>query len=101
MTMKRTAATRPTWLPRSFALKVRRMIPLSSLYAQAVAEAVHRLDRVAVGAEVFAEPADVRIDGAGVDLRGDAPDLAEELGPAEDLAGVLEEHRAELVLERS
>src|SRR5262245_38226460 len=102
MTMSRTAATRPTWLPRSFALKVRRMIPVlrNSPLPQAVAEAMHRLDRIAIGAEVLAEPADMGVHRAGVDTRSHAPHLGEELGATEELAGVLEEHGAELILER-
>src|SRR6185437_11890057 len=69
--------------------------------AQAIAEAVHRLDGLAVRAEALAQPADVRIDRARVRLGQDAPDLLEEIGAREDAAGMLDEDRKELVLERA
>src|SRR5688572_2364725 len=117
--MAPTTSTSATWLARSFdrnemfiqvcpprtgfsSASLRRIRSSGSCcVAEAIAEAMNRIDRIAVRAEALAEPSDVRVDGSRVRLGADTPDLLQELGPGEHAARMLDEDREELVLERS
>ena len=67
---------------------------------ESVAAPVHRLDQSSRVAELLAETADVRVDRPRVALRPEAPHDVEELGARERLAGVGEQRREQLELER-
>src|SRR5262245_15407779 len=76
------------------------MTRTSRRIAQTVSESVHRFDRVAVRLETFAQPPDVRVDGARIRFGRNPPNLLQELGAGEHAARVLDEDREKLVLER-
>src|SRR5579859_1451445 len=112
-TSRRMAVTRPRWLASSLARKVSVIagrayrLPLSRWarrprlrLLEAVAEAVDRLDGLAVHAEALAQPPHVRVDRARARLPRDAPHLLEELPAREDAPRVLEQHLDQLELER-
>src|SRR5882724_7592447 len=82
---------------RSFGVKPRK--PTSS-GPQPVADADDGFDAVGLGAELPAQPADVGVDGAAVDVLGVAPDVGQELAAGLHPAGALHEQAQEAELGR-
>ena len=66
--------------------------------AEAVAEAAHRLDQLAGLAQLGAEPLDVHVHRAGLDVGLRLPDGLEQLGPGLHPAPPLDQRQQQLVL---
>src|SRR6185312_12317839 len=67
---------------------------------EGVARTAHGADRIAAAAESLAEPPDMDVDRALVDINVAAPDAVQHLGTGEDAAGRLHEELEELELGR-